>query len=338
MKAFVITGAGQTDVIEIEEPAPVADGVLLRVRMVGFCGSDLNTFRGKNPMVTYPRIPGHEIAATIEETGAVVPDNLKPGMNVTLSPYTSCGKCASCLRGRENACRFNETMGVQRDGAMTEHIVAPWRKLYPSAKLPLRELALVEPLTVGFHASDRGEVCENDIVGVFGCGAIGLGAIAGAAFRGATVVAIDIDDEKLAIGKKAGAAHIVNSASDSLHGRLHELTGGRGPDVMIEAVGLPATYRAAVEEVAFTGRVVCIGYAKGPVEFETKLFVQKELDIRGSRNALGDFADVIKMLEAGRFPADDVVTKVVPFAEAGDALRAWDANPPAFTKILVAME
>jgi len=289
-------------------------------------------------MVTYPRIPGHEIAATVEQAGPDVPKSIRTGVNVTLSPYTNCGRCASCLRERPNACEHNQTMGVQRDGALTEYIIAPWQKVYPSGKLSLTELALVEPLTVGFHACARGRVSEEDVVAVFGCGAIGLGAIAGAAFRGATVVAIDVDDAKLIIGRKAGATHTVNSAAEPLHERLLELTAGRGPDVMIEAVGLPATYRAAVEEVAFTGRVVCIGYAKEPVAFETKLFVQKEIDILGSRNALGEFADVIRMFEAGKFPVDDIVTKVVPLDEAGDALSAWDANPPVFTKILVKLD
>ena len=338
MKAFVITEAGKTDTVEIEKPRPRAGDVLLRVRIVGFCGSDLNTFRGKNPMVTYPRIPGHEIAATVEEIASDVPDSLKLGMTVTVAPYTSCGCCAACLRGRPNACKSNQTMGVQRDGAMTEYVVAPWQKVYASEKLSLRELALVEPLTIGSHAVSRGQVTSDDVAAVFGCGSIGLGAIAAAAYREAQVIAVDIDDAKLALARKAGAAHTINSANESLHDRLQELSGGRGPDVIIEAVGLPATYRAAVEEVAFTGRVVCIGYAKKPVEFETKLFVQKELNIRGSRNALGEFADVIEMLEAGRFPVDDVISKVVPFDEAGEALQAWDADPAAFTKILVSLD
>lgn len=344
MKAFVITDPGKTDIVEIEEPRPGAGDVLLRVHTVGFCGSDLNTFRGKNPMVTYPRIPGHEIAATIETVGTGVPDRLKPRMTVTVAPYTSCGGCAACLRGRSNACSDNRTMGVQRDGAMTEYIVVPWQKVYPSAELSLHELALVEPLTVGFHAVNRGRVTPDDVVAVLGCGAIGLGAVAAAAHLGARVIAVDVDDAKLALATKTGATHMINSATEPLHERLEEAVAGTtenrigGPDVIIEAVGLPATYRAAVEEVAFTGRVVCIGYAKAPVEFETKLFVQKELDVRGSRNALGEFADVIEMLESARFPVDDVVTKVVPFDKAGDILRAWDADPALFTKILVSLD
>lgn len=334
MKALFITEPGKTAVREIAKPEVASDHVLLKVRMVGYCGSDLNTFRGKNPMVSLPRIPGHEVAATIEVVGADVPETFRPGMNVTLSPYTNCGRCPSCVHNRPNACQFNQTMGVQRDGALTEYVAVPWLKLYPSQKLSLRELALVEPLTVGFHAADRAAVAERDVVAVFGCGPIGLGAIAGAAFRHAVVIAIDIDDAKLEIARQAGATHIINSAKNKLHDALTEIVAS-GPDVIIEAIGLPATFRAAVEEVAFTGRVVYVGYPKEPVAYEAKLFVQKELDIRGSRNALGDFATVLEMLEQGRFPVDEVITHVIPFDQAGEGLRQWDANPVAVTKMLV---
>jgi threonine dehydrogenase-like Zn-dependent dehydrogenase len=117
---------------------------------------------------------------------------------------------------------------------------------------------------------------------------------------------------------------------------LGELTDGRGPDVVIEAIGLPETFRAAVDEVAFTGRVVYIGYAKEPVAYETRLFVQKELDILGSRNALPeDFREVITMLEAGRFPVEEAVSAVFPLDEAPAALAAWSAEPARYTKIMI---
>src|SRR6185437_7979656 len=120
---------------------------------------------------------------------------------------------------------------------------------------------------------------------------------------------VDVDDAKLATAKMAGATHTVNTSASDLHTRLAELTEGRGPDVVIEAIGLPQTFRAAVEEVAFTGRVVYIGYPKEPVAYETRLFVQKELDVMGSRNALPeDFREVIRMLEAGQFPVQDAVS------------------------------
>jgi threonine dehydrogenase-like Zn-dependent dehydrogenase len=258
------------------------------------------------------------------------------GRSVLVVPYTHCGTCSACRQSRFNCCRANQTLGVQRDGGMCEWMVAPWKKLLASETLSLRELALVEPLTIGFHAVDRGRVCEHDTVVVFGCGAIGLGAIAGAARRNARVIAVDIDAGKLHIARACGAAVAVNSAAESLHERLQELTEGHGPDVVIEAVGRPETFRAAVEEVGFAGRVVYIGYAIAPVEYETKQFVVKELDILGSRNALPrDFAEVIAHLEAGRFPVDDVITHTVSLISACEALDQWNKDPGSFIKIQV---
>jgi threonine dehydrogenase-like Zn-dependent dehydrogenase len=194
----------------------------------------------------------------------------------------------------------------------------------------------VEPLTVGFHAAARGRVTGEDVVAVFGCGGVGLGAIASAAFRGAETIAIDMDDAKLEIARKAGAKHLIHAKNEDLHERLTAITGGRGPDVMIEAIGLPQTFRAAVEEVAFTGRVVYIGYAKEPVAYETRLFVQKELDILGSRNALPeDFREVIRMLEAGRFPVENTVSAVIGMEDAARMLGEWSDAPGKFTKIMV---
>jgi len=335
MRALYIVEPGRVELREIERPSPGAEQVLLRVGIVGFCGGDLNAFRGTMPMQRYPMILGHEIGATIEQVGSDVPANIRPGMKVTVSPYESCGVCPACRRGRVNACRDNRTMGVRRDGAMTEYVVVSWRDVYPGEKLSLKELALVEPLTVGFHGAQRGEVTASDRVMVFGCGLVGLGAIADSAARGAEVISVDIDDNKLEIARKAGARHTINPSKVDLHEVVAQLTNGDGPDVVIEAVGRAETFIAAVEEVAFTGRVVYIGYASEPVQYQTKLFVQKELDIRGSRNCLGDFPRVIKLLEAGRFPVDDVITEIVPLEKAGQALQRWSKSRAGITKIMV---
>jgi 2-desacetyl-2-hydroxyethyl bacteriochlorophyllide A dehydrogenase len=333
MKAIVLEGPGKAGVQDKAEPMRGEGEVLLQVRKIGLCGSDLNSYRGRNPLVSYPRIPGHEIAATIVDAdgGGEWP----VGTNVTLSPYRGCGRCAACERGRPNACKDNETLGVQRDGALTEFIAAPAKKLF-RADLSLKELCLVEPLTVGFHAVGRGRVTAADTVAVFGCGGVGLGAIAGAAFRGARVIGIDVDDAKLGTARKAGAAEAINSRASDLHERLMELTKGRGPDAVIEAIGLPATYRAAVDQVAYAGRVVYIGWAKEQVAYETRPFVHKELDIMGSRNAVPeDFLQVIRMLEAKRFPVEEAVTHMVRLEEAPAILEAWDREPERFTKIMV---
>ena len=335
MNALILTEPGQAIVTSTIPPVVKADHVLLRVRMVGLCGSDLNSFRGKNPMVSYPRIPGHEISAEIVETGADVPSHLKIGTAVTLSPYSSCGQCASCRRGRVNACQFNQTLGVQRDGALTELISVPWKKLLTVSGLGFRELCMVEPLTVGFHASARGRVTASDTVVVLGCGMVGLGAIAACTHKQARVIAVDVDDSKLALAVKAGAHEVLNSRQVDVAAEVTRLTGD-GADVVIEAIGLPETFRSAVDLVAFTGRVVYIGYAKEAVTFETRLFVQKELDILGSRNATEeDFAGVIELLSKRTFPLNETISRIVSLKDAPAAFEDWARDPIAISKILV---
>ncbi|TWT40653.1 zinc-binding dehydrogenase [Botrimarina hoheduenensis] len=335
MKAIEITEPNAVRIIERPDPTPGPGEVLLQIDTVGYCGTDLSTFRGRNPLVTYPRVPGHEVAATVLGDGGEAGD-WKAGESVLVFPYTECGACASCFAGRPNCCQHNQTLGVQRDGLLAEQAVVPHAKLMRAEGLSARELALVEPLTVGAHAAARGAVAEGEVVAVFGCGAIGLGAVAAAANLGATVVAIDVDDRKLSIAEACGAAISVNSSKDDLAARLSDATQDHGPSVVIEAVGLPETFRAAVELVSFAGRVVYVGYAKQPVEYETKWFVMKELDIRGSRNALAaDFQSVIEMLRAGRVPTTEIVTHETTLADAPKALEDWSAAPGEVTKVHV---
>jgi hypothetical protein len=141
----------------------------------------------------------------------------------------------------------------------------------------------------------------------------------------------------LAAGCDVVLANTINPSKEDLHQRLQEITTGDGPDVIVEAVGSPSTYRSAVEEVAFLGRVVCIGYAKAPVEFNTSLFVQKEIEILGSRNCVGksDFPEVLSYLESKKFPVDDVISKVISIDEGPETLKSWAENPQGIIKIMI---
>lgn len=336
MKAIQIPAPADLRVVDIEKPEVKSGEVLLKIKYVGFCGSDLNTFLGRNPMVKLPVIPGHEVGATIEAVGTNVPAGFMADMPVTVNPYTNCGTCAACRNGRVNACEHNETFGVQRNGAMSEYLSLPWQKVIPADGISPRDCALIEPMSVGFHAVSRGQITDIDTVLVIGCGMIGIGAIVRAALRGATVIAVDLDDDKLALAKRISADYTINSKTENLHERLQVITNGLGADVVIEAVGSPATYIMAVNEVAFTGRVVCIGYAKSEVTFQTKYFVQKELDIRGSRNALPeDFRAVVRYLQQGDCPLEEFISNIVHPEEALNAMQQWSAAPGKVFRILV---
>jgi len=230
-------------------------------------------------------------------------------------------------------------LGVQRDGAMREYIALPWQKIIPVGDITPAHAALIEPMSVGFHAVSRAQAVDTDVVMIIGCGMVGVGAVIRSLLRGSKVIACDVDDEKLEIVKRLGADFTINSAKENVHERLMELTDNMGPNIVIEAVGSPATYQMAVNEVAFCGRVICIGYSKQDVEFTTKYFVQKELDIRGSRNALPeDFDGVIRYLKKYNPPYEVLTSGIVKPEEAQEAMEKWDAQPAKVFRILVNFE
>jgi threonine dehydrogenase-like Zn-dependent dehydrogenase len=337
IKALMIEGE-QVSRFHLVEPKPLAHGeVRVGIRHVGLCGSDLNTFRGLNPLVSLPRIPGHEIGGVAIECGPAVDPALVAGTRVIVMPYTNCGTCSSCRKGRLNACRYNKTLGVQQDGGLAEELVVPASKLIVNETLPPRHLALVEPLSVGFHAAERGRITESDRVVVIGCGMIGMGAIIGAVARGAQVFAIEPSAEKRRIAEAFGAVRTVDPVTDDVTAAVEQWTEGDGADVVMEAVGLPQTFTQAVDLACYSGRVVYIGYSKAPVLYDTKFFNLKELDIMGSRNALiGDFHDVVGTLETLGEKADMLISKIFRFQEAEAALPFWAGNADVLKVIIEA--
>lgn len=335
MKSIIINKPREVKLQEIGAEDPGAEEVLLEIQYIGLCGSDLSTYRGLSPLVTFPRIPGHEVSAIVVQRGINVPGTLAVGDKVTVNPYTSCGACPACRAGRVNTCQFNQTLGVQRDGALRQYLKIHHTKVIKSTVLNLKEFALVEPLSVGYHATNRAQVTEVDTVLVLGCGMIGIGAIVASVRKGATVIAVDLDDAKLEFVKLFGVKHVINGAKTDVLQRVKEITNGDGADVCIEAVGAPATYVLAVEAAVFSGRVVYIGYAKAPIQFDTSLFVKKELTILGSRNAHMEFRPVVKMLEERNMPFEKLISQVYPLEETGVALDLWDRKPAEFIKILI---
>jgi len=218
---------------------------------------------------------------------------------------------------------------------MSEYIVVPWQKVIADEAISAMNFTLVEPMSVGFHAVSRAMVTDVDVVMIIGCGMIGIGAVVRAVVRGARVIVADVDGKKLQLAKELGALHTINTTTEDVHARLMEITQGMGPDVVIEAVGTATTYRMAINEAAFTGRVVCIGYAKSEVSFETKYFVSKELDIRGSRNALPeDFRAVMEHVKRNGIP-DTLISAVYPPEKAQEAMEYWSENTGIVFRIFI---
>lgn len=336
MRALAVESPRLARVVERPTPEPGPGEVLVQVGFVGLCGTDLGTFTGKNPLVSYPRVIGHEIAGTVSVAGRDVDAGWR-GRRVAINPYKHCGACAACAAGCPNACRRNETLGVQRDGALAEFVAVPAARLVPSDSLPLDVLALVEPFSIGMHAVARTAVDHDDVVLVIGCGGVGTGAIAAAAERGARVIGFDLDARKRELAHAFGAAHTVDAAADDAADQVRALTAGEGPSVVIEAAGQASTYRLALEIVASSGRIGCLGWLKGDVPLEARQIVFKEVTILGSRNATRELADVVRLFESGKVDPRRVVTDRVGLDAVPAMLARWAEHPAGVGKILVSV-
>ena len=337
IKALMIEGEQVSRFHLVERALLGPQDVRVGIRHVGLCGSDLNTFKGLNPLVSLPRIPGHEIGGVVIECGPEADPTLVPGARIIVMPYTNCGTCTSCRKGRLNACRYNRTLGVQQDGGLAEELVVPSSKLIMNDTLPPRRLALVEPLSVGFHAVERGRIAAGDRVVVLGCGMIGMGAIIAAVAKGAQVLAVEPSGRKRGIAEAFGAVRTVDPVAEDIRAIVEAWTAGDGADVVMEAVGLPQTFTDAIDLACYAGRVVYIGYSKSPVTYDTKFFNLKELDIMGSRNALtDDFRAVVAHLDLLGDKADMLISKIFPFAEAEAALPYWYGNADVLKVIIEA--
>ena len=227
MKSITIAAPFEVEIRDIPKPVPGEGEALLRLLYGGICGSDLNSYRGANAYLTYPRIPGHEFSAEIAEIVEIGENGrgFKAGDIVTANPYFNCGHCLSCRRGLVNACMDNQTMGVQRDGGFSEYIVMPVSRLISGKGLDPKTLALIEPFCIGYHGIQRASVHEGDKVLVVGAGTIGILAAIAAKSRGASVWICDIAPKKLEYAMQFGMdGTILNDSPEHFEAAWKELT------------------------------------------------------------------------------------------------------------------
>lgn len=334
MKSIQVTAPGTVQVVEASVPRPAPGEALLRVRYAGICGSDIQTFRGTQPFASYPRVPGHEFSAEIVEINGPSAD-FSIGDVVTGVPYFEDGTCYSCRRGLLNACVHNETMGVHRDGAFQELITMPLGRLHRARGVDPRDLAIVEPFSIGYHAMLRAEVAEGERVLVLGAGAIGLLTMLAARTRGAEVWIADVVASRLEVAMTLGAAGTVDLSAKTIDSVVQAATDGDGFDVVFEATGLPVSFLNAIEAAAVGARLVLIGNGTREVTLNQSTLIKKELNVLGSRNSAGVFETLINLLEREAVDVSPLRTKVVPLTEAEQALEDAAAGATDEIKVLI---
>ncbi len=335
MKTVFIEQPNKIAVVDTPKPQRKEGEALLKIKYCGICGADVASYTGNQPFTTYPRIPGHEFSAEIVE----IPENdkgLKVGDIVTANPYFNCTKCYSCQRGFVNCCTDNQTMGVQRDGSFCEYISMPIERIYDGKGLDAKQLALIEPFSISYHALSRTQINKDDKVLIIGAGPIGLFALISAKLKGAKVYIADLLDRRLELATEYGADGVINTKNTQLSSAVEEITNGNGFDVCVEACGLSTTFLNAIDSVAFAGKIILIGNGKKDTTFNHSIILKKELNIYGSRNSFGhDFTELIDIVASGKVDVMKMVSEIYPMDKADKAFYALANNDGSLAKILV---
>ena len=300
--------------------APEADEVLIQVKAVGICGTDIHIFNGERTDVEYPRVMGHELSGIVVETGKDVA-NVKAGDHVVLDPVMACGTCRTCKRGHENVCESVKCFGVQMDGGFQDYIRVPAKQVYAvSEQIPFEEAAVAEPFSVAANILSRAEVAAGDRVAVIGAGTIGLCIVQGAKSIGAGVLAMDISDRKLEKAKEFGADACVNTKDTAFSSAVEAFAPG-GVDVIIDAVGITPFVEKCISLAAPFGRIVVISFDERPARISPAVVTKRELSVLGSRMNCKRMPMVIKWMEEKAIRPEAMISRIYPLEELQKAFE-----------------
>jgi threonine dehydrogenase-like Zn-dependent dehydrogenase len=327
------------DVPDAPEPGP--GEALLRPEAVGLCGSDYHFLTGDIVTTTvhgpqFPKIQGHEVSAVIERLGPDAPPHLREGQRVAIWPLRGCGECYACSIGRSNVCPNFSLIGIHVDGALADRITLPVAQLFPVGDLEPAVTAFVEPISIAVHAVNRGRVAAGERVVIMGAGPIGQALSIACRERGASVLLVDLVASRLELGRLTGADVLDASGVDDIVGEARAWSGGEGPQVVFDAVGLPAVIRDAVDLVVSAGRVVIVGISHHQVELEINAFTAKEIDVLGTSVCTADaFAEAAEIVGRNADVVSKLISRRFPLDRAPEAIAWAMANPQDALKVVV---
>jgi L-iditol 2-dehydrogenase len=341
MKALLLKEYRQLEVVDFPQPEIAASEVLVRVAACGICGSDVHGYDGSTGRRIPPLVMGHEAAGIIEHVGADV-SGFKVGDRVTFDSTVYCGQCDYCKSGRMNLCDSRQVLGVscgdyRRHGAFAEFVAVPAHILYrlPN-ELPLEHAALIEAVSVAVHAVKRSPPKPADDVVVVGSGMIGLLVIQVLRHAGCRrLVAVDVDDDRLALAKRLGATDVLNAKNEDVAARILELTGGRGASASWEAVGTTTTVKTAIECVRKGGAVTLVGNVAPTVEIPLQAVVTRELTLFGSCASSGEYPECIELMASGAVDVSPLISAATSLDEAPRWFERLYAREPGLMKVVV---
>jgi L-iditol 2-dehydrogenase len=344
MKALVLTAYKNFEYQDFPLPVPGEDEVLIRVRACGICGSDIHGMDGSSGRRIPPIIMGHEAAGVIEALGKDVKD-WQVGERVTFDSTIYCGKCIFCLKGMQNLCENRKVLGVstpdfRQHGAFADYVVVPARVLY---RLPdevsFERAAMVEAISIAFHGVGRTPVQINSSAVVMGTGMIGLLVVQALRLAGCgQIIAVDIDANKLKKAVEYGADLGLRSDETDVVSEIKRLTGGLGADLAYEVVGIPPTFKLAVQSVRKGGSVGLIGNLAHAVEMPLQAVVTRQVTLYGSCASSGEYPACLDMLARGKIQVDDMISEVAPLRDGKQWFDRLYAKEPGLMKVILVPE
>jgi 2-desacetyl-2-hydroxyethyl bacteriochlorophyllide A dehydrogenase len=335
MKAVLCQEPGVLELVERAPPgAPSPGWVRLAVSHVGICGTDYHIFEGKHPFLEYPRVMGHEISATVLETGDGV--TMAAGTPVIVNPYLSCGTCIACRQNKPNCCTNIKVLGVHTDGAFCEEITVPAGNLYQAKGLSLEAAATVEFLAIGAHAVRRSMAPAGSRSLIIGAGPIGLGAAIFSRIAGHDVTLLDTSEQRLQMAAERFGFTSGIVANDGSAEAVRAKTGGDGFDVVFDATGYGASMEKAFSFVAHGGALVLVSVVKDDIHFSDPEFHKREMMVIGSRNATRiDFEHVADSIAKGLVPVDKLITHRTMLADVPRDLARWAHEKSGLIKAVI---
>jgi L-iditol 2-dehydrogenase len=325
MKALLLTKPSCLEYVDVDDPICGSDDVRVKIAVCGICGSDLHGWDGSSGRRHPPLIMGHETSGVIAEVGSNV-TGWKTGDRVSIDSTVYCGECPNCKAGRENLCENRRVLGVappeyRQHGAFAEYATVPARILHRVPdELSFERAALVEPVTIALHAVARAQMPREATALVVGAGLIGLLVIQAARLAGAKrIIAVDVDESRLAIATKLGATDTIVSAKTGTAEAILEMTGGKGVDVSFEVVGIGPTVDLVVESSKRGGTIVLVGNLTARIDWPVQAVVTKELNVLGSCSSAGQYERALELIASGQIQVDPLIASVEPLANGA----AW---------------
>lgn len=339
MKAVQIVKPGELKVIDIEKPVlDEENNVIVKMTAAGICGSDVGIYHGTNAAATYPRIIGHEMVGVVAETGASV-QKLKVGDRVIVNQVTSCGHCYPCSKGRGNVCDHLKVRGVHIDGGYREFIAVPEADCYilPDS-ISDRDAVMIEPTTIAIQSCTRAELEKDDMLLIYGSGALGSSILKIASQICDHIIVADIQDDKLETAKANGAEHTINVLNEDLVEKVKEYTHMHGATVSIDAVCNKDSLIRLLNATGNAGKVITMGFSTAPTEINQFAITAKELDVRGSRLQNKMFGKAINMIQEGKLDLTGSVSHTFPLTKAQEAFDFVDSHDPSIRKIILTFD